>query len=78
VPVVYIASGLGFADGVCAAAAAGAQDSPLLLATTTTLPASSAAAIATLGPSRAVIAGGSGVLTDAVLDAVRHAVASAS
>ena len=78
VPVVYIASGLGFADGVCAAAAAGAQDSPLLLATATTLPASSAAAIATLGPSRAVIAGGSGVLTDAVLDAVRHAVASAS
>ncbi len=78
VPVVYIASGIGFADGVCAAAAAGAQDSPLLLATNTTLPASSAAAIAALGPSHAVLAGGTGVLSDAVLDAVRRAVASAS
>ena len=77
VPVVYVASGLGFADAVSGAAAAGAQGGALLLTDPITLPAADSTTIAALGPAHAVVLGGSAVVSDAVLAGVRQAVATA-
>lgn len=75
VPVVYIASGYAFADALTAAAAAGSLGAPVLLSAPTALPAVIRAQILRLNPSRAIIAGGTIVVSDAVLRAVRDAVA---
>lgn len=78
VPAIWIASGLGFADAVSAAAAASVQGGPLLLAGTNSLPAVTNDAIIRLAPAHAAVAGGPSVVSDAVLGAVRAAVATAS
>ena len=78
VPAVWVASGLGFADAVSAAAAASLQGGPLLLTAQDSLPADTSAAIVRLAPAHAAIAGGAAVVSDAVLEAVRVAVATAS
>ncbi len=76
VPVVYVASGYGFADALTAAAAAGSFGSPVLLSAPSALPAVTRAQILRLNPSRAIIAGGPSVVSDAVVRAVRDAVAA--
>ncbi|MCI0583239.1 MAG: cell wall-binding repeat-containing protein [Chloroflexi bacterium] len=75
VPVVYVATGLNFADALAAAAAAGAQGAPVLLTHPTSLPAAVDWHIGRLEPQRAVIAGSSSAVSDGVLSAVRNAVA---
>ena len=76
VPVVYAASGLSFADALAAAAAAGAHRSPVVLTFPTALPAGIRAQIVRLDPTRAVVAGGASVVNDAVMAAIRGAVAA--
>ena len=76
VPMIYVASGTGFADALAAAAAAGAHRSPVLITMPTILPSVIRAQIVRLNPTRAVIAGGSSAVSDAVLAAIRLAVAA--
>lgn len=66
VPVVVIASGVTFADGVSAGTAAAALGGPLLLTMPSAVPASIRAEITRLAPSRIVIAGGPSTISDAV------------
>lgn len=68
---VYIASGANFPDALAAAALAGAADGPLLLVTPTAVPAVILAELRRLGPDRIVVAGGPGVISDAVLTTLR-------
>ena len=65
-PVVVIASGVTFADGVSAGTAAAALGGPLLLTMPSAVPASIRAEITRLAPSRIVIAGGPSTISDAV------------
>lgn len=58
VPVVVIASGAGFADGLGAAPAAAAMHAPLLLVQPGAIPPATAAELARLRPGRIVIVGG--------------------
>ena len=76
VPVVYLASGLGFADALAAAAAAGSMGSPMVLTQPGTLPASIRAEIVRLNPSHAIVAGGASAVSDAVIRSIRDAVAA--
>ncbi len=76
VPLIYAASGSSFADALAAAAAAGAQGAPVLLTAPTVLPDAIRLQIVRLEPTRAVVAGGAAVVSDAVLVAVRGAVAA--
>lgn len=57
-PVVYVASGLGFADALTAAAAAAHHGAPLLLVRPDGVPAATAAQLARFAPSMIVVAGG--------------------
>jgi putative cell wall-binding protein len=67
VPVVYVATGLNFPDALAAAAAAGRLGGPVLLVLPTSIPADTAAELSRLKPGRIVVAGGPGVVSDAVL-----------
>ncbi len=58
VPVVYIASGVNFADAIAAGPAAAAQKGPLLLVTGATVPASVLAEVQRLAPAKIVVVGG--------------------
>ncbi len=71
VPVVYLASGAGFADALAGAAAAGMQNSPVLLVTKTAVPAVVIAELTRLQPARIVVLGGTGSVSDAVVSAAR-------
>ena len=70
IDVVYVATGTAFADALAAAAVAGAKRAPVLLVTPTAIPAATAAAIARLKPNRIVVVGGTGAVSDAVLEAL--------
>ena len=65
-PVVFVASGLGFADGLAAAAPAAKLGGPLFLTAQGSLPASVKAEIQRLQPSTIYIVGGTGSISDAV------------
>ncbi|MFP3464425.1 cell wall-binding repeat-containing protein [Leifsonia sp. SIMBA_070] len=67
VPVVYLASGQGYADAIAASAAAAAQKGPLLLTTGGDVPASVMAEVKRLAPPKIVVVGGQNVIADAVL-----------
>ncbi|MEW5991008.1 MAG: cell wall-binding repeat-containing protein [Chloroflexota bacterium] len=75
VPVVYVTTGRNFPDALASAAAAGAQGAPILLTRPTDLPQDVDWHIGRIEPWRAVVAGSSAVVSDAVLVAVRNAVA---
>jgi putative cell wall-binding protein len=75
---LYVASGMSFADAPGAAAAAGYRGVPLLLSSAVALPAVTRSTIETLAPARALVIGGPAALFDAVLVAIRSAVAVAS
>jgi putative cell wall-binding protein len=66
VPVVYVASGAGFADALSGSAAAGAARGPVLLATRDGMPAATAAELARLKPRRIVVLGGTASISEAV------------
>jgi putative cell wall-binding protein len=68
VPVVYVATGLNFPDALAAAAAAGRLGGPVLLVGPTSIPTDTQAELSRLKPGRIVVAGGSGVVSDAVLN----------
>ncbi|MET3975712.1 cell wall-binding repeat-containing protein [Cellulosimicrobium sp. TH-20] len=66
VPVVYVASGAGFADALSAAPAAAVQGGPLLLVQPTGVPAVVATELRRLAPQRIVVVGGPGAVSDGV------------
>jgi subtilisin family serine protease/putative cell wall-binding protein len=71
VGVAYVAAGTNFPDALAGGAAAAAQRGPVLLSRGTDLPAATAAELAYLKPQRIVVLGGAGVVSDAVLNALR-------
>ena len=74
---VWLASGENFPDGLSASAIAGARRGPVLLTTKTSLPGSVSAELVRLAPTNVWIVGGTGVISDGVMNAVRTAVPSA-
>lgn len=66
VPVVYVASGTGFADALSGSAAAGAQRGPVLLVTKDAVPPVIGAELARLRPQRIVVLGGTASVSAAV------------
>ncbi len=71
VPVVYVAAGTDFPDGLSGAAAAGELGGPLLLTLPGGLPASVAAELTRLKPRRVVVLGGTGAVSDTVVVQLR-------
>ena len=68
---VFIASGLGFADGLAAAPAAALVDAPLLLVSPTAVPAATATELQRLAPTAIVIVGGTAVVSPQVEQALQ-------
>lgn len=68
---VVIASGTGFADALSASALAGAVNGPVLLASRYDVPGAVLDEIKRLGATEAYVVGGTGVLDDFVLRAIR-------
>ena len=66
VPVVYLATGLGYADALAGAPVAGLQKGPLLLVPTSTLPAVVAAELSRLKPARIVLLGGTSAIASII------------
>ncbi|GAA1764067.1 cell wall-binding repeat-containing protein [Agromyces humatus] len=66
VPVLYVATGMDFPDGLTAAAAAAHVGGPLLLTQPDAVPASVREEIARLAPARIVVAGGESVVSAGV------------
>ena len=66
VPVVYVAGGLSFPDGLAAGPAAHRRGGPVLFAHRDSLPASTKSEIQRLAPQRIVVVGGAAVISDAV------------
>ena len=71
VPVAYVATGANFPDALAGGVAAGREGGPMLLVSRDVLPASTATELARLKPGRIVVIGGTGVVSDAVLNALR-------
>ncbi|MGX5681952.1 cell wall-binding repeat-containing protein [Schumannella luteola] len=70
-PVVYVATGEGFADALAAGPAAAAQGGPLLLTPSNSLPSIVRAELERLQPARIVVVGGTPSVSDAVLALLR-------
>lgn len=68
---VFIATGAGFPDALAGAPAAAKARGPVLLTGAGSLPAATAVELARLNPSRIVVIGGSGVISDAVVSKLR-------
>jgi putative cell wall-binding protein len=77
-PVVFLASGLTFPDGLAGGAQAARLGGPLLLSAPDKLPDATKAELARLAPSQVYLLGGSTTLTQAVADAVTSAVPGAT
>lgn len=71
--VVFLASGADYPDALSGAAAGGHLDVPVLLAAPDRLPAETVAALGRLAPSRVIALGGTGSISDAVLESARRA-----
>jgi putative cell wall-binding protein len=71
VPVVYVATGRNFPDALAGGAAAGMLHGPVLLVAPNEIPGSTAAELRRLAPGRIVVAGGSAVISNTVLDALK-------
>jgi spore germination protein YaaH/putative cell wall-binding protein len=69
-PVVLVATGENFPDGLSAGPAAGVVDAPLLLVRRETVPSATAAELTRLAPQRVVVVGSTGVISDAVVAAL--------
>jgi putative cell wall-binding protein len=68
---VFIATGIDFPDALAAAPAAARAKAPILLTTPTQLPAATATELGRLKPSKIVVVGGSGAVSDAVVGQLR-------
>lgn len=68
--VVYVATGLNYPDALAAAASAAHLGGSVLLVTATGIPSATAAELTRLNPGSIVVAGGSGVVSNAVLTAL--------
>ena len=66
VPVVYIATGKGFADALSGAPVAGKLGGPILLVPGTTIPSAVATELTRLKPAKIVILGGTGAVSSGV------------
>ncbi len=71
VATAYVATGLGFPDALAGAAVAARDGAPVLLVSRWSVPASTAAELTRLHPGRIVVLGGSAVVSDGVLTALR-------
>ena len=71
VPVVYIATGTGYADALAGGPAAAKAGGPLLLTAGHMLPAPTIAELNRLRPARIVVLGGSAAVSEAVLNGLR-------
>jgi putative cell wall-binding protein len=71
VPQVLIATGAGFADALAGGAVGATTSSPVLLVSRDALPAETAAALRQLQPRNIAVLGGTGVVADAVVAALR-------
>lgn len=71
--VVYIATGLDFADALAGSALAGHHEAPLLLTRDNWLPRATAAELTRLAPERVVIFGGSSAVNSSVAEAIAAA-----
>lgn len=71
VPVAYISTGRGFADALAAGPAAATLGGPVLLTEASWLPAATAAELARLRPARIIVSGGPGVVSEALMSALR-------
>ncbi|WP_181905651.1 cell wall-binding repeat-containing protein [Microbacterium bovistercoris] len=67
IPVLYVASGAGFADALAGAAAAGYNGGPMLLTAQGSMSAAVLAEIDRLDPVRVVVLGGTASVSDAVI-----------
>jgi putative cell wall-binding protein len=63
---VYVATGTDFPDALAAAAQAGQRDAPVLLVPGDRIPSATAAGVRGLAPTRIVLAGGRGAVSDEV------------
>jgi putative cell wall-binding protein len=71
VPVVYVATGTNFPDALAGVAAAGSGGGPVLLTSPSQLPGDTAAELGRLRPGRIVVLGGTSVISDGVVAALR-------
>lgn len=71
VPVVYVAAGGSFADALSAGPAAARGGAPVLFVRQTGIPSATATELTRLRPGRIVVVGGSAVVGDTVLAALR-------
>ncbi|WP_131104318.1 cell wall-binding repeat-containing protein [Ornithinimicrobium sufpigmenti] len=69
--IVWVATGQGWPDALAAGAAAAVQDGPVLLTERTSIPSAVRAEIVRLDPSRILVAGAGGVVSEAVLQDLR-------
>lgn len=65
-PIVFVATGQGFADALAGAAVAGSLGAPLLLVSPSSVPAATDAELARLDPETVVILGGAAAVSDDV------------
>jgi putative cell wall-binding protein len=71
VPVAYVATGASFPDALAGGVAAGRQGGPVLLVGRNSVPASTASELARLKAKKIVVLGGTSVVGDGVLSALR-------
>lgn len=71
IPVAYVATGTEFPDALAGGAAAAAEGGPLVLTEPTALPESVRGVLAELRPDRIRVLGGSGAVSDDVVDQLR-------
>ncbi|QFG68315.1 cell wall-binding repeat-containing protein [Ornithinimicrobium pratense] len=69
--IVWVATGQAWPDALAAGAAAAVQDGPVLLTGRTSVPSAVRAEIARLKPSRILVAGAGGAVSDAVVQDLR-------
>jgi putative cell wall-binding protein len=74
VPIVFVASGEGFADALAAGAAAGLLGGPVLLSPSRSLPDGVRQELERLDPARVVIVGGARALSERVFNQIEQAV----
>ncbi|MBT8207243.1 MAG: hypothetical protein HKN07_10490 [Acidimicrobiia bacterium] len=67
-PLVYVATGSDFPDALTAGPVAAANDAPVLLVAADSVPTATAAELDRLNPTSIVVLGGSGVVTDDVVE----------
>jgi putative cell wall-binding protein len=71
VPIAYVATGASFPDALAAGPAAANGGGPVLLTSRFSVPAATANELARVKPAQIVVLGGTGVVSDAVVNALR-------